>query len=99
VAIEFSANVWRWDGPAPYYFVTVPAEYSQDLKSAAKLITYGWGMVPVELQVGKTRWFTSLFPKDGGYILPLKASVRTSEHIEEGDMVKIRLEVAQKKKP
>ena len=52
-----------------------------------------WGMIPVDARIGKTAWTTSLFPKDGQYILPIKAAVRKAEHINEGDTVTVRLEV------
>ena len=35
-------------------------------------MTYGWGMIPVSARIGKTAWKTSLFPKDGLYIAPLR---------------------------
>jgi Domain of unknown function (DUF1905). len=34
-----------------------------------------------------------LFPKDGRYIVPIKASVRNAENLEEDDKVNVRLEV------
>ena len=55
---------------------------------------YGWGMVPVEVCLGRTRWRTSLFPKEGGYVLPLRDSVRRREHVELGDLVSIELTVS-----
>ena len=90
--IEFSGKIWFWKGPAPHYFVTVPEEQSRDLKAIAKLVTYGWGMIPVHARLGQTEWKTSLFPKDGGYIVPIKDSVRKAEKLEEGAEVTIRLE-------
>jgi hypothetical protein len=63
------------------------------MKEISGFVTYGWGVIPVHVQIGKTEWKTSLFPKDGRYIVPIKASVRKSEHLEEGDKVTVRLEV------
>jgi hypothetical protein len=91
--IEFDGKIWFWKGPAPWYFVTVPEEQCRDLKAVSGLVTYGWGMIPVEVRIGKTGWKTSLFPKDGRYIVPIKASVQKAEKLEEGDTVTIRLEV------
>jgi hypothetical protein len=50
-------------------------------------------MIPVNARIGNTEWQTSLWPKDDRYIVPLKASVRKAEHLEEGDEVTVRLEV------
>jgi len=91
--IEFNGKIWFWRGPAPWFFVTVPAEQSLDLKEISKFVTYGWGVIPVIVRIGKTEWKTSLFPKDDRYIVPIKASVRKAENLEEGDNVTVRLEV------
>jgi hypothetical protein len=91
--IEFSGAIWFWRGPAPWYFVTVPAEESRDLKEISASVTYGWGVIPVQVRIGQTIWQTSLFPKDDRYLVPIKMSVRQAEKLAEGDQVTIRLEV------
>jgi len=91
--IEISGRIWYWRGPAPWFFVTVPATQSRILKDISGCVTYGWGMIPVDVRIGKTEWKTSLWPKDGRYIVPIKASVRKAEQLEEGDKVIVRLEV------
>jgi hypothetical protein len=85
--------VWYWRGPAPFYFVTVPVPESKQIKSIERQVTYGWGMIPVIVRVGNTEFATALWPKDGHYIVPIKAEVRQREGIEEGDEVVLRLEV------
>ena len=89
--LEFSGEVWFWRGPAPYHFVTVPEDESAEVQATAALVTYGWGMVPVEVGIGETRWTTSLWPKNGGYVVPLKDKVRAAEGIDVGDTVTVRL--------
>ncbi len=91
--LEFSGEVWHWRGPSPYHFVTVPEPESAELHAAASLVTYGWGMIPVRLSIGATQATTSLFPKDGGYVVPLKGEVRAAERIAVGDIVTVRLAV------
>jgi hypothetical protein len=91
--IEFNGKIWYWRGPSPFYFVTVPEQQSSDLKEISTFVTYGWGMIPVTVRIGKTEWKTSLFPKDGRYIVPLKDHVRKAESLDEGDEVTIQLEV------
>ena len=93
MSLEFSGDLWYWRGPAPFYFVTVPETECEILRDVSKWVTYGWGMVPVRAQVGETTWTTSLFPKEGGYIVPVKASVRRAEGLEEGSRITLRLEV------
>lgn len=89
--LEFTGEIWQWRGPAPYYFVTVPEEGSLDLQAVSGAVTYGWGMIPVRVRIGNTEWATSLWPKDGHYVVPLKDVVRTAEGLDEGDTVTVRL--------
>lgn len=91
--LEFSGEIWFWKGPAPWYFVTVPDEDACELEATSTFVSYGWGMIPVSLRVGTTEWTTSLWPKDGGYVVPLKDKVRRAEDIEVGDSVTLRLVV------
>jgi Domain of unknown function (DUF1905) len=91
--IEFDAEIWYWRGPAPWYFVTVPAEQCDHLRAIAGSVTYGWGMIPAKARVGATVWKTALFPKDGRYLVPIKVSVREAEGLDVGDTVTVRLEV------
>ncbi|MFC4999025.1 DUF1905 domain-containing protein [Dactylosporangium cerinum] len=91
--LEFSGEVWFWRGPSPFHFVTVPEDDCAALRDAAALVTYGWGMIPVAARIGGTAWTTSLFPKDGRYLVPLKDRVRKAEQIDVGDTVTIRLTV------
>lgn len=91
--LEFSGEIWHWRGPAPFHFVTVPDEEAAALEAAAALVSYGWGCIPVAARVGGTAFTTSLFPKDGGYVVPLKDAVRKAEGLALGDVVTVRLAV------
>ena len=93
MVLEFEAEVIHWRGPSPYYFVPVPEPMCDDLRVAARDVSYGWGVVPVTVRVGATTWTTSLFPKDGGYLVPLKDRVRAAEDIAPGDAVELVLTV------
>ena len=91
--LSFTGDVWYWRGPSPYHFVTVPEDEAGAIEGAARLVTYGWGMVPVTARVGDTTWTTSLFPKDGGYVVPVKDKVRAAEGIDVGDTIEVRLTI------
>jgi hypothetical protein len=47
----------------------------------------------VTVNLGDTEWTTSLFPKDGAYLVPLKVAVRRAEGVELGDVVELRLTI------
>ena len=91
--LEFAAEVIHWRGPSPYYFAQVPEPMCDDLRVAARDVSYGWGVVPVTARVGATTWTTSLFPRNGGYLVPLKDRLRAAEDIAPGDAVELVLTV------
>jgi len=86
--------MWWWRGPSPFHFVTVPEAESAQIAVVSDVISYGWGMIPVSVTVGETSFTTSLWPKDGGYIVPIKAAVQRAESLELDDIVAIRLTLA-----
>jgi hypothetical protein len=89
---EFEGPVVEWRGPAPFYFVAVPDEESEDIKLAAKGVEY-WGQVPVMVRIGDTEFTTALFPKDGRYLLPLKDLVRRATGLDVDQVVTVALSV------
>jgi Domain of unknown function (DUF1905) len=93
VKLVFAGTVIEWRGPSPYYFVPVPDEESADIREVAAMATYGWGVIPVVARIGETEFETSLFPKDGGYLLPLKDAVRKPQGITAGQNVTVGLTV------
>lgn len=88
----FEGEIIEWRGPAPFYFVPMPAEDSEDLKDAARGLIY-WGQVPVVATIGATTFETALFPKDGRYLVPLRVAVRRAETIDEGDRVTVKIAI------
>ncbi|MGW2707056.1 DUF1905 domain-containing protein [Streptomyces sp. NPDC001340] len=91
--LTFAGRVIEWRGPSPYYFVAVPDEESADIREVAAMATYGWGVIPVEARIGEVAFTTSLFPKDGSYLLPLKNAVRKPQGLTEGDDVTVEMSV------
>ena len=88
---EISNELFEWRGPAPFYFVAIESGDSAIIKKEAKVLSYGWGIIPVHGRIGNTDFSTALIPKDGKYYIPIKDAVRKSEKIEVGEQVKVSL--------
>lgn len=86
---DFEAEILHWRGPSPYFFAPLPAPLAAEVRRVSRAVTYGWGVIPVEARVGDVVFTTSLFPKDDGYLLPLKDAVRRNAAITAGDTVSI----------
>lgn len=90
--LEVRAAVIEWRGPAPFYWLPLGQEDSDELAARPEL-SYGWGCVPVMVTIGETEYYTALMPKDGRYLVPLKVAVRRAEQIDLGDVIEARVEV------
>jgi hypothetical protein len=54
VPVEFSGEIWFWNGPSPFHLVTVPEDLCDALDAAAGMVSHGWGMIPVKVSIGDT---------------------------------------------
>jgi hypothetical protein len=90
-AIEFESAIIEWRGPAPFLFAAIPDEHVGAVRYAAMTASYGWGVVPVVARVGGTRFATALFPRGGGYLLPIKVAVQRAEGVGLGDRIAVSL--------
>jgi hypothetical protein len=88
---QFSGEMFEWRGPSPYYFIEIPVDQSVKIKERASQLTYGWGVIPITGEIGDTEFITSLIPKDGIYLLPIKNVVRLGEGLEVDQVVHVKL--------
>ena len=88
---SITGTLFEWRGPAPFYFVAVPEEQSAEIKASESMLTYGWGVIPVEGRIGSTEFTTSLIPRHGVYLVPIKNMVRLPEKLSVGDEIEISL--------
>lgn len=92
--LRFSGEVVEWRGPAPFHFVVAPPAEGRWLREIMRDVTYGWGMIPVTGQIGRTEFTTSLWPRKGGsFWVPIKDAVREAEGIQLGDVIEIALDI------
>lgn len=90
---RFTGELVHWRGPSPYHFIALPPGEAAEIRSVATLVTYGWGVIPVEAEIDGVAFTTSLFPRHGGYLLPVKDRVRLALGLELGDAVEVEVTV------
>ena len=90
---RFEAEVIHWRGPSPYFFAPIPEELVAEVRRITRLVSYGWGMTPVDVTIDGVAFQTSLFPKDETYLLPLKAEVRRRTNITAGDTISVEMTI------
>lgn len=94
---SFRAEVWEHEGPARWFFVSLPDEVADDIDERFGHRARGFGSLRVQVTVGATGWATSIFPdnKRRTYLLPMKRSVRTAEGLDAGSKADIVLVVVE----
>ncbi len=94
---DFTTTLWKWQSETAtaWYFLSLPEDMSQEIKFFCPRRGPGFGAVRVEVNIGTSKWRTSIFPskETGLYLLPVKAAIRKAEAFGEGDSVDIRLKV------
>lgn len=92
---SFTAEVWEHEGPAAWHFVSVPEAVADEIEATYGHRAAGFGSLRVEVTIGRTRWFTSVFPdrKRGTYVLPVKKQVRVAEGLVAGAPAQVSLVV------
>ena len=93
--ITITGPLWLWSGgQGSWHFLTVPEDQTSEIRAESMARRGGFGSVRVEAAIGDTVWRTSVFPqRSGGYILPVKASVRRDAGIALGDDVTFRIKL------
>jgi hypothetical protein len=91
MVFNIQADAIEWRGPAPFVFVPVSLEISSEIRVLAKTLSYGWGVIPVTVLIGDTEFNTSLFPRDGIYLVPIKVAVQKAEGVNVGESVRLEL--------
>lgn len=91
----FKSKLWKYQGPAGWYFVTLPKLLSKKIRKIHQNSEEGWGRLKSEATIGKTSWKTSIWfdTKADAYLLPIKAEVRKKESMQEGSQTQITLHI------
>jgi len=94
ISFEFENKVWLYNTEkGSWHFITLPVSLGKEIKDIFGYTSKGWGSIPVDVSLGETPWKTSIFPnkKKNSYVLPLKAAVRKSENISDGDTIVVSI--------
>lgn len=92
---KFSAEVWLYNGPGAWHFITLPQDIADEIRDIFGTNRRGWGSIRVLVTIGKSSWNTSIFPdkKSNSYLLPIKAQIRQENSLTDGDKIKLKLEM------
>lgn len=91
---KIKSKIFKWQGEGAWYFIRIDENTTEEIKDKFGMMARGWGSLPVNVTLGKSRWKTSIFPDEGKtYLLPIKSQIRKEEKINDGDLVKLEIEI------
>lgn len=93
--VDFQGLLWRYEGDAPWFFVTLPEDAADALTDGLPPRP-GFGSVKVVVSIGDVEWRTSIFPdaKSSSYVLPVKKEIRQRLGVDVGDRVRLHVRLA-----
>ncbi len=93
ITYKFTAPIWKHSATVGWYFVSLPTEFSEEIRQNMKWQEEGWGRLKAKVKIRETSWDTAIWydTKLGTYILPLKAVIRKKEKIKIGDIFEIEI--------
>ncbi|MEY5134200.1 MAG: hypothetical protein RLZZ198_2204 [Bacteroidota bacterium] len=83
ISHTFTAPLWQHSAQGGWYFVALPTDLSQEIRSQAKPLEEGWGRLKISAAVDGVAWNTSIWfdTKCGTYLLPIKAEIRKMKNL------------------
>ena len=90
----FTTDVIEWRGPAPFLFAPMPPDESDLLFELLGQLSYGWGCIPATVTIGDTTFTTSLMPRQGRFLVPIKVVVQRAEAVGLDSRVDVTVQVA-----
>lgn len=93
IRYRFKARVWRYPGKGGWYFVSLPPDMGREIREQFRKSEEGWGRLKAKAGIGKSEWVSAIWydSKQQTYLLPLKASLRKQENLEEGTVCEVSL--------
>lgn len=91
VQYTFSSKVWKYQGQAGWFFVSLPQHLSEEIRTLNKTFEEGWGRLKTSAQLGSSNWQTAIWfdTKLNTYLLPIKTDVRKKEQITINQIVTV----------
>ena len=92
---DFRATLWEFNGPASWYFLTLPQDMSAQIRGLTAGMRNSFGTLRVIATIGAATWRTSIFAdtKRQAFLLPVKAVVRKKQRLSAGDDVAVSIEI------
>lgn len=93
IQYDFSAKIWKYEGPNGWYFVSLPLAFSKEIRENLKWQEEGWGRLKASAKIDSQEWKTAIWfdTKQNTYLLPIKAAIRTKCKLQKGEVINVSI--------
>tara|TARA_R110002073_G_scaffold336287_3_gene531776 strand:+ start:3566 stop:3865 length:300 start_codon:yes stop_codon:yes gene_type:complete len=93
IKYQFSAKLWKHNSEGGWYFITMPKNFSQEIRSNLQWQEEGWGRMKAIAIIKDLKWDTSIWfdTKGKNYVLPIKSEIRKKLSLKEADLLTISI--------
>lgn len=90
---QFTTDLWKDSQDGGWYFVTLPANHSEEIRNHLQWQEEGWGRMKAAAIIQDVEWDTAIWfdTKSKRYLLPVKAVIRKKLSLKEGDKVAVTI--------
>ncbi|MEO1485224.1 MAG: DUF1905 domain-containing protein [Bacteroidota bacterium] len=83
IKYEFPTKLWKYNAPGGWHFVSLPQDFSKEIRKNLQWQEEGWGRMKAVAQIGTVQWQTSIWfdTKLELYVLPIKAEIRKNAQL------------------
>ncbi|MEO1655638.1 MAG: DUF1905 domain-containing protein [Bacteroidota bacterium] len=91
IQYAFTAKLWQHASPGGWFFVSLPQDYSEEIRGQLQWQEEGWGRMKARAQIGTLTWETAIWfdTKMETYLLPIKAEIRKKAKLEIDQSIEI----------
>ncbi len=95
ITYTFSARIWQHNSSSGWFFVSLPAGISEEIRANLRWQEEGWGRMKATARINDHSWNTSIWydKKEGAYLLPIKQEVRRINLLKQSDLVDVAIYV------
>ncbi len=88
---KFSSKLWQVSSKGGWFFVSLPIEISDEIRTNFKKFEEGWGRLKAKAEVENEQWETAIWydSKISTYLLPVKLEIRKKYNLVSEQIIQI----------
>jgi len=93
IKYSFSAKLWSYNVKGGWFFISLPANISKEIREHLKWQEEGWGRMKAFATIKEIEWDTAIWfdKKLDTYLLPVKKNIREKANLKLDDIIAVSI--------